>query len=129
MPFSINSRLILFACSLILFPSHSSFYFVSTHQSHPNEVSYTTGNSNEISCYIKKKIRNRINLFESSFMLSLSSYFAKSVTRDSRITFTLICPGYSNSDSICFAISLANNTISASLICSGTTIIRISLPA
>ena len=37
--------------------------------------------------------------------------------------------GYSNSASICFETSLAKSTISASLICSGTTIIRTSLPA
>ena len=42
---------------------------------------------------------------------------------------TLICPGYCNSLSICFAISLARSTISSSLIFSGITITRTSRPA
>lgn len=56
-------------------------------------------------------------------------YFAKSTLRVSRITFTLICPGYSNSLSILRATSFASNTKVSSFTCSGLTIIRISRPA
>jgi len=56
-------------------------------------------------------------------------YFAKSVARVSRITWTLICPGYSISLSILRAISLAISTAAASSTFSGWTTIRISRPA
>ena len=57
------------------------------------------------------------------------NHLATSVTRDSRITLTLIWPGYSISSSIFFEISLARRTMSSSLTCSGTTMTRTSRPA
>ena len=57
------------------------------------------------------------------------TYFAYSTPRNSRITFTLIWPGYSNSASIFFAISFARKSACASSTCSGFTITRTSLPA
>ena len=56
-------------------------------------------------------------------------YFAVSNTRFSRMMLTLICPGYSSSSSIFFAISCAIITILSSLTTSGRTRIRTSLPA
>lgn len=56
-------------------------------------------------------------------------YFAYSIARLSRIMFTLICPGYSKSFSILLQMSRAKSTILSSLIISGFTITRISLPA
>ena len=66
---------------------------------------------------------------QAAFQTLFFSYFANSVQRVSRMTLTLICPGYSSSASICLEISRARSTISASEICSGTTITRTSLPA
>ena len=55
-------------------------------------------------------------------------YFAKSIARVSRITFTLIWPGYSISRSIRLTISLAKISVPASLTSSGLTMMRISRP-
>ena len=57
------------------------------------------------------------------------SYFAYSVALVSRMTLTLICPGYSSSDSILCASSRASNTILSSETSSGLTIMRTSRPA
>ena len=75
-----------------------------------------------------KKISNKINL-PLIFCIVIFCYFAYSTLRVSLITLILICPGYSNSLSICFAISLAKIIESASEITSGLTITLISLPA
>ncbi len=56
-------------------------------------------------------------------------YFAYSTAFVSRNRLTLICPGYSSSCSILWAISRARRTISSSLTSSGLTIMRISRPA
>lgn len=56
-------------------------------------------------------------------------YLANSVARVSRMTLTLICPGYSSSFSMRLTISLASSTESASLTCSGLTMMRTSRPA
>ena len=56
-------------------------------------------------------------------------HFAYSVARDSRITVTLICPGYSSSCSISRAMSWDRATASSSSIAFGATITRISRPA
>ncbi len=56
-------------------------------------------------------------------------YFAYSIARDSRITVTLIWPGYSRAASISRAISCESSTAWSSSISSGLTITRISRPA
>ena len=56
-------------------------------------------------------------------------YLAYSITRFSRMTLTLISPGYFNSASILSAISLANFLAPKSSISSGFTKILTSLPA
>ena len=56
-------------------------------------------------------------------------YLANSVARVSRMTLTLIWPGYSSSFSMRLTISLAMSTESASLTCSGLTMMRTSRPA
>ena len=56
-------------------------------------------------------------------------YLAYSIALVSRTTVTLICPGYCNSSSIWFLISLANLYDFKSSISSGETTTRISLPA
>jgi len=58
-----------------------------------------------------------------------SIYFAYSTVRFSLITVIFICPGYSNSSSICLAISRDNDTHPRSSMASDFTITRISLPA
>ena len=57
------------------------------------------------------------------------SYFANSVARDSRITVTLIWPGYSSVDSISRAISRERSTAMSSSTSPGLTITRRSRPA
>ena len=56
-------------------------------------------------------------------------YFATSTYLLSRMRLTLICPGYSSSDSIFLTMSRATRTIFSSSISSGLTIMRSSLPA
>ena len=56
-------------------------------------------------------------------------HLAYSIARVSRITFTLIMPGYDIVASILFAISRANFNADKSSICFGSTITRISRPA
>ena len=56
-------------------------------------------------------------------------HFAMSTARLSRITVTLICPGYSSSRSISRAISWESIAASSSLTAPGVTITRISRPA
>src|SRR5262249_36665333 len=56
-------------------------------------------------------------------------YLAYSIARDSRITVTLICPGYSSCCSISRAISCERSAASSSPISSGLTITRTSRPA
>ena len=58
-----------------------------------------------------------------------SRYFANSMARDSRMTVTLICPGYSRCCSISRAISCDSSAASSSAISSGFTITRTSRPA
>ena len=58
-----------------------------------------------------------------------ATYRAYSTTRISRMTVTLICPGYCNSFSIFRAISLESQKACSSLILSLSTMIRISRPA
>ena len=58
-----------------------------------------------------------------------SFYLAYSVARVSRITVTLMCPGYSSSFSILSLMSRANTVACKSLIFSGLTITRTSRPA
>ena len=58
----------------------------------------------------------------------MSFYFAYSVLRVSRITFTRIWPGYSISVSIRLAISLASTLVPSSVTSSGLTIMRTSRP-
>src|SRR4029077_10766992 len=57
------------------------------------------------------------------------SYFANSIARDSRITVTLICPGYSRCSSISRAISWLSGAPASSSPSPGLTITRISRPA
>ena len=57
------------------------------------------------------------------------THFASSVARDSRITVTLICPGYSSSCSMSRAIWCERRTAPSSSISPGLTITRISRPA
>ena len=62
--------------------------------------------------------------------INLTDYYrATSMERDSRMTFTLISPGYLSSFSTRRAMSRAIFLASRSLICSGVTKIRISRPA
>lgn len=56
-------------------------------------------------------------------------YRATSLTRLSRITVTLICPGYSRLSSICFEISRASLAAIRSSTSEGWTITRTSRPA
>ena len=56
-------------------------------------------------------------------------HFAKSVALDSRMTVTLICPGYSSSCSISRAISCDSSTAPSSSSVFGWTMTRISRPA
>ena len=56
-------------------------------------------------------------------------YLAYSTILTSRSRWTLICPGYSSSFSIRWAISRASRTISSSLTTSGLTMMRTSRPA
>ena len=58
-----------------------------------------------------------------------AGYLASSVARDSRMTVTLICPGYSSSCSISRAISCERRTAASSSISPGLTITRTSRPA
>ncbi len=60
---------------------------------------------------------------------SVVFYFATSTYLLSRMRLTLICPGYSSSDSIFLTMSRATRTIFSSSISSGLTIMRSSLPA
>ena len=57
------------------------------------------------------------------------AYFAYSTALVSRMTLTLICPGYSSSDSIFLARSCASRTMLSSLTSSGLTMMRTSRPA
>ena len=86
---------------------------------------------NYITYGTKNQKKGRRKRFPSSFCQKAlpSIYFAYSTLLNSLITLTFICPGYSSSDSIFFAISLARNNACASSICSGFTITRTSLPA
>lgn len=59
----------------------------------------------------------------------LKCYLAMPKLRRSRMTVTLICPGYSISDSILFAISWARVSAIRSSTRSGSTMTRISRPA
>src|SRR5438094_4695636 len=56
-------------------------------------------------------------------------YFANSIARDSRITVTLIWPGYSRRSSMSRAISYESSAAWSSSISAGLTITRISRPA
>ena len=58
----------------------------------------------------------------------VSAYFAYSVARVSRITFTRIWPGYSISFSMRLAISLASTRVPSSVTSSGLTMMRTSRP-
>ena len=60
---------------------------------------------------------------------AVRGYFANSMARDSRMTVTLICPGYSRCCSISRAISCDSSAASSSAISSGFTITRTSRPA
>ena len=75
------------------------------------------------------RMKKRAGACAGSPLSEFSFYFAYSTLRNSRITLTLICPGYSSSDSIFFAISFARNIACASSTCSGFTITRTSRPA
>lgn len=55
-------------------------------------------------------------------------YFAKSTARVSRMTLTLICPGYSISCSMRLAISFAMTVVPMSVTSSGLTMMRTSRP-
>ena len=57
------------------------------------------------------------------------NYLAYSTILTSRSRWTLICPGYSSSFSIRWAISRASKVISSSLTTSGLTMMRTSRPA
>ncbi len=57
------------------------------------------------------------------------NYFANSTALVSRITLTLIWPGYSSSDSIFLAMSRARRIMLSSVTTSGLTMIRTSRPA
>ena len=59
----------------------------------------------------------------------VAPHFAYSIARDSRITVTLIWPGYSRCCSISRAISCERSAASSSAISSGLTMTRISRPA
>ena len=74
-----------------------------------------------------KRQRKRAKLLSPFFLVLL--YFAYSTLRNSRMTLTLIWPGYSSSASIFLAMSFARNMAWASSICSGLTMTRTSLPA
>ena len=56
-------------------------------------------------------------------------YFATSIARDSRMTMTFTCPGYSSWSSISRAISWERSTAPSSSISLGSTMTRISRPA
>ncbi len=73
--------------------------------------------------------RGRLHRRRSPSCAGARSYFAKSVARDSRITVTLIWPGYSSSCSISRAISCESSTAPSSSSALGWTITRISRPA
>jgi len=62
-------------------------------------------------------------------LISTQVYLAKLETRVSRMTVTLICPGYVISVSIFLIISLHSITVSLSEIFSFSTMMRISRPA
>lgn len=78
---------------------------------------------------IEELLKKYLFALSKEIFLFQLNYFAKSTLRVSRITLTLICPGYSSSLSILRAISLASNTVVSSLTSSGLTMIRISRPA
>ena len=63
------------------------------------------------------------------FCRRYSAYFAVSIARVSRITITLICPGYSRLSSIFLAMSFASRMDARSSISSGLTRTRTSRPA
>src|SRR5262249_46426989 len=58
-----------------------------------------------------------------------SVYFATSIARDSRMTITFTCPGYSSWSSISRAISWERSTAPSSSTSLGSTMTRISRPA
>src|SRR5437867_34548 len=61
--------------------------------------------------------------------LGVLRYLAYSTARDSRMTVTLICPGYSSWPSISRAISCDRSTAASSSISDGLTMTLISRPA
>lgn len=66
--------------------------------------------------------------FERSALWLKLFYFAKSTARVSRMTLTLICPGYSISCSMRLAISFAMTVVPMSVTSSGFTMMRTSRP-
>ena len=66
--------------------------------------------------------------FGKSGWLCYAIYLANSVLRVSRMTLTLICPGYSSSFSMRLAISRASTYVPSSEISSGLTMMRTSRP-
>ena len=71
--------------------------------------------------FVRTNINGTFNLIE-----EVRAYWT---ARDSRITVTLICPGYSSSFSISRAISYESKVAASSSIAPGATITRISRPA
>ena len=60
--------------------------------------------------------------------MDFGAYLANSTARVSRMTLTLIWPGYSISFSMRLTISFASTSVPASLTSSGLTMMRISRP-
>lgn len=81
-----------------------------------------------ISQWIQYAKRAAVHTHSGSCCLSIF-YFAYSTARLSRMTLTLIWPGYSSSDSIFFVSSRARMIMLSSETSSGLTMIRTSRPA
>ena len=83
-------------------------------------------------CYYTKQhldVGEHVSVVKIPFNNALQLYFAYSTALVSRMTLTLIWPGYSSSASIFLASSRASRTILSSVTSSGLTMMRTSRPA